>query len=79
MKISAQFPTTHKIRSISKTNFKSMGETVIHSQKMIQCEICSQKLEEIQNFEIRVYHLWKEHQQVATDQEIDSFFHNCEV
>jgi hypothetical protein len=47
--------------------------------KMIRCEICRRKLEELENFEIKVYHMWMEHQKILDDKEIDGFFHKCEI
>jgi hypothetical protein len=55
-----------------------MTKTLLFS-KMIQCQICREKLEEMQNFEIMVYHLWKEHQKISNDQEIGNFFRQCET
>jgi hypothetical protein len=38
------------------------------------------KLEELENFEMKVYHMWMEHhQKIMNDKEIDSFFHKCEI
>jgi hypothetical protein len=32
-----------------------------------------------EHFEIRIHHLWREHQKIIDDAEIDRFFHKCEA
>jgi hypothetical protein len=39
--------------------------------KTVECSICKQKLEEIQGFDIRLYHVWKEHKEIVVNTEKD--------